>query len=259
LESFLERILEQKHREVAALSQPKLRRELEGRLGSAPPVRDFRRALADGSVFRIIAEMKKASPSRGLLAPDYDPGRIARLYRDGGACALSVLTDKIFFQGSPHHLREAREAVSLPVLRKDFLVDPLQVEEARGLGADAVLLIAAALTPALLQALLQLSRKLGMSALVEVHDAEDLEKALGSGADLVGVNNRDLRTLQVDRSVSLALAPLFPTDVLRVSESGITRRYDLEILTEAGYSAFLVGETLMTEEDPLKLLHEWTK
>ena len=259
VESILSRILRRKREEVAALRRSDRRLRLEKDLASAPQVRDFRESLTRaGAGFRIIAEVKKFSPSRGLLRADFDPRRIAAAYQEGGSCALSVLTDEAFFGGSAAHLVEARAVSSLPTLRKDFVIDPLQVEEARGMGADAILLIVAVLDPGLLKSLLRRSNELGMTALVEVHDAADLETAVDSGADLIGVNNRDLTTFRVDPAVSVELAPRFPPGCIRVSESGITHRRDLERLSEVGYQAFLVGERLMAEEDPRSLLREWT-
>lgn len=259
MSDLLREILDRKSREVAALALPQARRALEARLELAPAPRDFRAALTTGDGFRIIAEMKRASPSLGLLSSAYDPARIAARYQAGGACALSVLTDTPFFAGHPQDLIAARGASALPILRKDFLIDPLQVDEARSLGADAVLLIGAALSPDLLRELLRRSRELGMSALVEVHGAGELEGALAAGADLIGVNNRDLKTFSVDLSVSFDLAPRFPPGVVRVSESGIRGRADLECLARAGYQAFLVGEALMTAADPLAVLREWAR
>ncbi len=259
MSGFLREILDRKSREAVALALPQARRALEARLESAPAPRDFRAALTTGNGFRIIAEMKRASPSLGLLSTAYDPARIAAQYQSGGACALSVLTDAPSFAGHPQDLIAARQASALPIIRKDFLIDALQVDEARSLGADAVLLIGAVLSPGLLRQLLRRSRELGMAALVEVHGAEELEGALAAGADLIGVNNRDLRTFSVDLSVSFELASRFPPDVLRVSESGIRGRADLECLARAGYQAFLVGEALMTAADPLAVLKGWTR
>jgi indole-3-glycerol phosphate synthase len=251
---ILDRILERKHEEVEALCRPEGREKVAAAVRRAPAPRGFRAALQGGSGFRIIAEMKRASPSRGLLVPDYRPATLAREFEAAGAAAISVVTDPSFFRGLASHLGEARGASRLPVLRKDFLVHPVQVEESRALGADAVLLIAAALPGSRLRSLLERTRELEMDALVEVHDEEELQGALEAGADLVGVNNRDLKTFTVDLSVSRSLARRLPAGALAVSESGIRSRSDLEELTAAGYHAFLIGEALMTAPDPAEVL-----
>jgi indole-3-glycerol phosphate synthase len=202
----------------------------------------------------VIAEAKKASPRRGVLAEFFDPAAIARAYERGGAAALSVLTDEKFFEGRLDHLEAARAAVSLPVLRKDFTIDEFQVVEAAAHGADAILLIAAILTVRQMRDLRELASRYGMAALVEVHDAEELERAAGSGADLIGVNNRNLRTFEVTLDTSLKLAGRIPAGALAVSESGIHSRADVRKLMDAGYRAFLVGEHLMKAADPAEAL-----
>ncbi len=217
--------------------------------------RDFLRALSARTP-AIIAEIKKASPSKGLLSADFQPVRLAQAYARGGAAALSVLTDGRFFQGSLHDLRAAREAVDLPTLRKDFTLDEYHVVEAAAHGSDAILLIAALLETSRLRALREFAGTLGMAALVEVHDADELESALDSGAQIAGVNNRNLRTFEVSLSTSLDLAARIPDNVFKVSESGIHTPSDLTRLKDAGYTAFLVGEHLMLSSDPAAALAE---
>jgi len=211
--------------------------------------RDFRQALSSRTP-AIIGEIKHASPSKGVLARDFDPTRLARQYEAGGAAALSVLTDQPFFQGSLADLRAARAACGLPVLRKDFTLEESHVLEAAAHGADAILLIAAILEEGELRGLRELAAGYGMAALVEVHDERELDKALASGAEIVGVNNRDLSTFQVTLETSLSLAARIPAGVLKVSESGIHCAQDVRRLLDAGYQAFLVGEHLMKSSDP---------
>jgi len=211
--------------------------------------RDFRQVLLARTP-AIIAEIKKASPSRGLLAPDFDPERIARAYAAGGAAALSVLTDGAFFQGSLADLAAARAVCSLPALRKDFTLDEDHVLEAAAGGADAILLIAAILDEHDIRRLRLLAAEFGMAAIVEVHNEEELDKALAGGAEIIGVNNRDLTTFEVTLETSLCLAPRIPAHVLKVSESGIAGPQDIARLRAAGFQAFLVGEHLMRSADP---------
>jgi indole-3-glycerol phosphate synthase len=224
---------------------------LEGLAERAPrsAVR-FIEALRQGDGPRIIAECKRRSPSRGILRHDYDPAAIARTYVRAGAAAISVLTEPAFFDGAPEHLVQVRAAVDVPVLRKDFIVDEYQLLEARAWGADAALLIAAALSDAALEALMRSAAALSIDSLVEVHDERELERALACGARLVGVNNRNLRTLQVDPDVTLRLAERIPADVLAVAESGLRTDGDLARLGAAGYRAFLIGERLVAAADP---------
>jgi len=217
--------------------------------------RDFRAALLDREP-AIIAEIKRASPSKGALANDFDPAVIARAYQDGGAAALSVLTDEKFFHGSLDDLCLARGAVTLPVLRKDFTIAEYHVAEAAAHSADAVLLIAAILSGKRLRQLREYAWHFRMAALVEVHDQNELEAALASGADLIGVNNRNLRTFKDDLSTSLRLAERIPAGIIRVSESGIKSAQDVQKLRQAGYDAFLVGEHLMRSRDPAQALRE---
>jgi indole-3-glycerol phosphate synthase len=215
--------------------------------------RSFINALVNSEP-AVIAEIKKASPSKGLLQPDFNPAAIARLYERGGAACLSVLTDTHYFQGSGEDLRQAREATALPALRKDFTVDPIQIYEAAALDADAILLIAAVLTETQLRTFRELAEQLQLAALVEVHDEEELARALDSGATLIGVNNRNLHTFEVTLDTSLRLAEKIPPGKLRVSESGIFTHSDIDLLRGAGFQAFLVGESLMKASDPVSAL-----
>jgi indole-3-glycerol phosphate synthase len=224
---------------------------LEQRAAEACPRGDaFEAALGRRGSVNVIAECKRRSPSRGVLAESYDPVAIARRYEEGGAAAISVLTEPTFFDGSLHHLQDVRAAVMLPLLRKDFIVDEYQLFEARAAGADAVLLIVAALEQPQLQDLHRRARALGLAVLVEVHDDDELSRAIDAGAAVIGVNNRNLRTLSVDVDASFRLAARMPASVLAVSESGLQSRGDLERLTAAGYRAFLIGERFMTDSNP---------
>jgi indole-3-glycerol phosphate synthase len=216
----------------------------------APRVRPFAAALTRPGTISVIAEHKRRSPSRGKIREDLAPADVARRYEAAGASALSVLTDEPFFGGSLAHLTEARSATGLPALRKDFILDPWQIREARAAGADAVLLIVAALEDAELRELLGEARAVSVDALVEVHERAELECALAAGARLVGVNNRNLRTLAVSLETSLRLADAIPDDVVAVAESGIKSGLDLKRLRDAGFDACLVGEHLMASPDP---------
>jgi len=224
---------------------------LETRAAAASPAgARFEQELgADGRV-NVIAECKRRSPSKGVLAAEYDPASIARLYERGGAAAISVLTEPTFFDGALEHLAAVRRASSLPLLRKDFIVDDYQLFEARAAGADAILLIVAALGQPELVRLQARAWELGLAALVEVHDEEELTRAIDSGARVIGVNNRNLRTLQVDIDASYRLAAKVPRGVIAVTESGLQSRADLERLAAAGLRAFLIGERFMTDPDP---------
>ena len=224
---------------------------LEARAAKASPRgAAFEGALGMAGRVNVIAECKRRSPSKGVLAADYDAPSIAKLYERGGAAAISVLTEPTFFDGALEHLTAVRGAVGLPLLRKDFIVDEYQLFEARAAGADAILLIVAALEQGDLVRLQSMAWDLGLAALVEVHDEGELTRAVDGGARLVGVNNRNLRTLQVDIDGSYRLAGRIPRGVVGVSESGLSTRADLERLAAAGYRAFLIGERFMTDRDP---------
>jgi indole-3-glycerol phosphate synthase len=222
-----------------------------------PQASTFERALtAPDTAPRVIAECKRRSPSRGILRPEYDPAAHARAYAAAGAAAISVLTEPTFFDGAPDHLRAVRAAVEIPVLRKDFIVTEYQLAEAATLGADAALLIVAALGQHDLVQLLETANGLGLAALVEVHDTEELDRAVGAGARVIGVNSRNLRTLVVDLNVLDAVAARLPRGITAVAESGIRTRADLDRLSRAGYHACLVGERLIAQPDPGAALRE---
>jgi indole-3-glycerol phosphate synthase len=241
----LARIAGYKREEVAVKKAGFTGWELDG----VEPPRGFAAALRRGHRPALIAEIKKASPSRGLIREDFDPASLARAYAAGGATCLSVLTDGPSFQGDDDHLRLARAAAPLPCLRKEFLIDPWQVGESRALGADAVLVILAMVDDALGATLLAEAARLGMDALVEVHDEAEMARALRLGATLIGINNRDLRSFAVDLRVTARLGPLAPPDALLVSESGLFTPADLEQAARAGAGAVLVGESLMRRPD----------
>jgi indole-3-glycerol phosphate synthase len=251
--TYLDRILSA-HR-AAAVADRRSRTDLAARAAAAPAPRGFAAAIAaaagTGDV-AVVAEVKRASPSKGDLAPALDPGEVAVEYEEGGAACLSVLTDAEFFRGSPGDLAAARRAVGLPVLRKDFTVCEADVLDARAMGADAVLLIAAALTDGELLAFRRLAVELGMDALVEVHDEAELERSLAAGADLVGVNQRDLVTFEVDGDRAARVAAAIPEGVLSVAESGIKGPEDAARLAAAGYDAVLVGESLVRSGDRVR-------
>lgn len=249
--SMLSEILATKRTEVARLKEQQPLATLQAKLKEAPPLRDFRGALSESSSVGLIAEVKKASPSKGIIREDFDPFEIAKTYADNGATCLSVLTDEKYFQGKLSYLTKIREIVSIPLLRKEFIVDPWQLAESRLAGADAILLIVAALSPSDLRELLRLTREYGMAPLVEVHDREEMLEALDAGADLIGINNRDLHTFRTNISVTLKLVEEFPTSPERVivSESGIFTNAEVVKLEKAGVKAVLVGEALMREAD----------
>jgi len=251
---ILARIVVRKRGELPELARR--RNELERHAEAArASQRDFRGALVSRGT-AIIAEIKKASPSRGVLAAHFNPPAIARTYESAGAAAVSVLTDGPNFGGSLEDLRAARTAIRIPVLRKDFTIAPEQILEAAANGADAILLIAAILTDTELREFREVAESLGMAALAEVHDAEELKRVANSGARIIGVNNRDLRTFEVSLETSLRLAPLMPAGALRVAESGIHSAADVRLLKQAGFNAFLVGERLMKADDPAAALRE---
>lgn len=249
MSSILERIVTSKRQELVQAQAAVPYRDLVHQLTTAPPVRDFRVALENADGMGIIAEVKKASPSAGVLREDFDPVAIARTYEEHGATCISVLTDGPFFQGSLAYLSAIRAAVSVPLLRKDFLIDPYQVLEARVAGADAVLLIAEILDDATLTALLREVRAVGMQALIEIHEEENLRRMVRQGARLVGINNRDLKTFETRLEHTLDLMKWVPGHTCVVSESGIHSHADLERLRAAGVRAVLVGESLMRAAD----------
>jgi indole-3-glycerol phosphate synthase len=249
MSTILEKIVASKKSEIAAAMASAPESLLEQMLPAAPPVRDFLGALRTPDGIRIIAEVKKASPSAGVIREDFDPVAIARIYEAHGAACISVLTDKPFFQGELAYLTAVRSAVEAPVLRKDFILTRYQILEARLAGADAILLIAEILTPHELARLLREARALGMEALVELHDAENLAMVLDAGASIVGVNNRDLRTFETRLEHTIDLAKRVPPDRCLVSESGIRTHQDVQLLQAAGVRAILVGESLMRSPD----------
>ena len=253
MSDILDRILVAKRDEVAAAQARVPLDELRASAETAPPVRPFvgslRRRIAAGEA-GVIAEIKKASPSRGVLRVDFRPAEIAASYQRHGAACLSVLTDRQFFQGAPGFLQEARAACELPVLRKDFLVDPYQIHEARAMGADAILLIVAALDLPALRDFEAIAGGLGMAVLVEVHDRSELDLALQLDTPLLGINNRNLRSFAVSLRTTLELLPEIPADRLVVTESGILARPDVRLMREHGVHAFLVGEAFMRADDP---------
>jgi indole-3-glycerol phosphate synthase len=248
----LARILNDKRRAVAAAKVARPLAELDAEAAKALSPRGFiaalERAHAAGR-YALIAEIKRASPSHGLIRADFDPPALARAYAEGGAACLSVLTDEPYFQGKAEHFIAARAAVPLPVLRKDFIIDPYQVAEARAMGADCILLIMAALSDAEAVELEADAHRRGMDVLVEVHDADELRRALRLKTRLIGINNRNLKTLKTDLAVTETLAPLLPKDRILVSESGLYTPVDLARMARAGARSFLIGEALMRERD----------
>jgi indole-3-glycerol phosphate synthase len=250
---ILTRILARKTEELAERSARMPLAELSARVADLPETRGFAAAIEakiDAGLPAVIAEVKKASPSKGIIRPDFDPASIARSYEQGGAACLSVLTDKDFFHGSEDFLQQARAACSLPVLRKDFVIDPYQVYEARVIGADCILLIVAALGDAALLELALLAAELDLDVLCEVHDVEEMERALALPVPLIGVNNRNLRTFETTIDTSIELQSMIEYDRILVSESGIHTHDDVERLQDAGINAFLVGEAFMRATDP---------
>lgn len=259
MSDILEKILARKAEEIAERRSRVPLADVVARAADAAPVRGFADALnamiAQGDP-AVIAEVKKASPSKGVIRPDFRPADIAVSYEFGGAACLSVLTDVDFFQGHDDYLRQAREACTLPVLRKDFTVDPYQVYEARALGADCILLIVAALDDAQLVELSDVAMQLDMDVLVEVHDIDELERALQVPVPLIGINNRNLRTFEVSLDTTLAMKDAVPRDRLLVTESGILVPEDVARMRAAGVNAFLVGETFMRAEEPGEALRQ---
>ena len=253
MSDILQRILARKREEIDDRRARVSERDLQRRLADAPPVRGFGAALrakvAAGSA-AVIAEIKKASPSKGVMRADFRPAEIAASYAAGGAACLSVLTDVDFFQGADAYLQQARASCALPVLRKDFTVDAYQVYEARALGADCILLIVAALEDRDLRELATLAQSLGLDVLVEVHDGAELDRALATGTTLIGINNRNLRTFDTHLETTLELRDRVPAERLLVTESGIHTRADVAQMRAAGVHAFLVGEAFMRADDP---------
>jgi indole-3-glycerol phosphate synthase len=253
---ILDEIVAQKRRTVDELKQKLSLSKMERAAASGPALRDFFQALQEGEGPAIIAEIKKASPSAGVIRADLDVAAIVASYERGGAAAISVITEEDFFLGKLEYLSQAHDAGRLPVLCKDFIIDPVQVLAARAAGADALLLIAAVLNQDSLVSLLEMARSLGMACLVEVHDEDELGRVLATDARIIGINNRNLRTFEVTLETTLKLRPLVPADRLVVSESGIHQPGDVESLAAAGVDAVLVGTSLMRAEDPEKKLRE---
>ena len=251
--TVLEKIIARKFEEVAALRARVSLAELEAAAAAADPLRGFAAAIQEkvrNKQPAVIAEVKKASPSKGVLRENFDPVEIAQSYADGGATCLSVLTDVDFFQGADAYLQQARAACSLPVIRKDFMVDPCQVIEARALGADCILLIVAALDDVRMAELADVAKAQGLDVLVEVHDGAELERALRLDTPLIGINNRNLHTFEVSLETTLDLLPRIPRDRVVVTESGILNRADVELMEISDVYAFLVGEAFMRAELP---------
>lgn len=245
---ILEKIIAQKHQDIAEAKSRRSQAELQAHLADAPPVRDFVAALRQADEMGLIAEVKKASPSAGIIRTDFEPIAIAQTYAENGANCLSVLTDEHFFQGHLNFLSQIRATVELPVLRKDFLIDPYQILEARVAGADCVLLIAECLDDPTLTALYAEAQNLGMTALVEIYEPENLDRVLRLNPPIIGINNRNLRTFVTDLDHTLKLSAQIPEVCLIISESGIRTRADVERLASAGIGGILVGETFMRAE-----------
>lgn len=251
--SVLEKIVARKFEEVAQRRAQVSLAELEAQAAKADPVRGFARALRERAVrgeAAVIAEIKKASPSKGVIRADFNPAQIAQSYEQGGAACLSVLTDIDFFQGADAYLQQARAACSLPVIRKDFMVDPYQIVEARALGADCVLLIVSCLEDGLMAELADTAKQQGLDVLVEVHDGDELERALKLDTPLVGINNRNLHTFEVSLDTTLALKSRVPLDRLLITESGILSAADVRLMQDNQVHAFLVGEAFMRAAEP---------
>lgn len=251
--TILQTIIARKHEEIAEAKRTTSLAALRDRQQDQAPVRGFEQAIASRVAqqrFAVIAEVKKASPSKGVIREHFDPAEIAYSYQQAGAACLSVLTDRDFFQGSEAHFRLAREACTLPMIRKDFVVHAWQLEEARAMGADAVLLIAAALEPRLMRDLYQQAKQMGMDVLIEVHNAAELEMSLPLGNNLIGINNRDLHSFEVSLQTTLDLLPYLTANQIVVTESGIATTEDVALMREHGVFSFLVGESFMRQPDP---------
>jgi indole-3-glycerol phosphate synthase len=253
---FLAKIVAHKLKESLELFESGKLEAFKGAIGQRRQPISLKKALDEAPGRAILAEIKRASPSKGALAMDLDPADLARLYEKNGAAAISVLTERAFFHGSPEFLQEIKLEVAVPVLRKDFILEPIQVYESAALGADALLLLANILEMGQIKALLLLTRSLGMEALVEVHTREEMETALAAGADLIGINHRNLHTFEMDMNRALDLAPLAPPGVTLVAASGLNSAFDLSRLEEGGIRAFLIGEALVTSGDPGAKLRE---
>ncbi len=256
---ILKKIVSRKLEEIAQRLSEKSLEQLQEASSHASPVRGFANAIAgkiEAGQAGVIAEIKRASPSKGILRENFKPGEIARSYAEGGAACLSVLTDVDFFQGSDAYLKQARAACELPVIRKDFIVDPYQVYEARAMGADCILLIAACLDDRQLKTLNDLAHHLDMDVLIEVHDEEELERSLQVENRLIGINNRNLRTFEVSLETTLRMLPRIPADRILVTESGILSAQDVALMRENSVNAFLVGEAFMRADNPGERLAE---
>lgn len=254
----LNEILQHKKNEVQQRKEQFPFAELIERIGTLPPTDDFASALKSHRYGEVncIAEIKKASPSKGVIAKSFVVEKIARAYKQGGAAALSVLTDEKYFQGNNRYIAAAKAASNLPILRKDFIVDEYQIFESRLIGADAILLIVAALTNLQLRSFLSVAEDLSLAVLVECHSKEEIERALDAGASIIGINNRDLKTFTVDVNLSLLLKNFIPNNCISVSESGIRNYHTVQELSQAGFDAILVGEHLMMQQDKSKALKE---
>ncbi|MCG8427675.1 MAG: indole-3-glycerol phosphate synthase TrpC [Chromatiales bacterium] len=256
---ILKKIVQRKHEEIAARTSERPLEQIKEQLNTADPARGFVNSLAAKIADNrpgVIAEIKKASPSKGVIREDFQPAQIARSYEQGGAACLSVLTDIDFFQGSDDYLQQARAACQLPVIRKDFIIDPYQVYEARSINADCILLIVACLNDAQLHSLNDLAHELGMDVLIEVHDQAELERALTTNNRLIGINNRNLRTFEVSLNTTLDLLQQIPDERIVVTESGIHTPADVALMRDNQVNAFLVGEAFMRAEQPGEKLAE---
>jgi indole-3-glycerol phosphate synthase len=253
--NILEAIVRHKRVEVDHARSKQPLEELRKRIVDLPPTRQFRPALRKGAL-SIIAEVKKASPSRGLLTNQFDPVALAKDYVEGGASAISVVTDERFFQGHPSYVQAIKAAVPLPLLRKDFIIDEYQVYESRAIGADAILLIVVALSDAQLSSLYECARSVGLDVVVETHDEQDIERANRVGADIIGINNRDLSTFDVSLQHSVQLRKLIHAGAVAISESGIQTREDVVTLRAAGFDALLIGEGVVSAQDPVGFLQK---
>lgn len=245
---ILDKIISFKQDEVAEVKKQVSVSHLDRAIALRTKYFDFQKALKADKT-NIIAEVKKASPSKGIIREDFSPVEIAKAYEQGGAAAISVLTDKEFFKGDIEYLSDVRDAVSLPLLRKDFIIDDIQILEAAAYGADAVLLIAAVLDEMKINDFMAMAKSLKMAALVEVHNQDELDKVLKTDAEIIGINNRNLQTFDVDIKVSVDLAAQIPSEKIKVSESGIFTKNDIDFLKEKGLNAFLIGESLMRSDD----------